>query len=81
MCSNRGQLADGRCRAATAWSRIRDDKHYLWNVVLGAGIAWYSTDAVLRHDDGIETTRSPWVPSLEGSLTPDSVGLDATWRF
>jgi hypothetical protein len=35
----------------TGWQRLRADQHYLWNVVLGAGLSAYVTDALLRSYD------------------------------
>jgi hypothetical protein len=35
----------------TGWQRLRADQQYLWNVVLGAGLSAYVTDALLRSYD------------------------------
>jgi hypothetical protein len=37
--------------AITGWQRLRSDQHYLWNVVLGAGLSTWVTDAMLRAYD------------------------------
>ncbi|HVR09989.1 MAG TPA: hypothetical protein VMW75_18235 [Thermoanaerobaculia bacterium] len=37
----------------TGWQRLRADQHYLWNVVLGAGLSAYVTDALLRSYDQV----------------------------
>jgi hypothetical protein len=37
--------------AVTGWQRLRSDQHYLWSVVLGAGLSAYVTDAMLRAYD------------------------------
>jgi hypothetical protein len=38
--------------AVTGWQRMRADQHYLWSVVLGAGLSAFVTDAMLRSSDG-----------------------------
>jgi hypothetical protein len=40
--------------AVTGWQRLRSDQHYLWNVVLGAGLSAWVTDALLRAYDRVE---------------------------
>ena len=37
--------------AITGWQRLRSDQHYLWSVVLGAGLSAFVTDAMLRAYD------------------------------
>jgi hypothetical protein len=41
----------------TGWQRLRADQHYLWNVVLGAGLSAYVTDALLRSYDQASAPR------------------------
>lgn len=43
--------------AITAWQRMRADQHYLWNVVLGAGMSAFVTDGVTRAFDGSSSRR------------------------
>jgi hypothetical protein len=43
----------------TGWQRLRADQHYLWNVVLGAGLSAYVTDALLRSYDRAEAPAQP----------------------
>jgi hypothetical protein len=40
--------------AITGWQRLRSDQHYLWNVVLGAGLSAWVTDALLRAYDRVD---------------------------
>jgi hypothetical protein len=67
----------------TAWQRMRSDQHYLWNVVLGAGLSFYVTGGVLRAHDA-ETGRPPWLPQLAlGGAAPGGGGprVLLTWTF
>ena len=41
--------------AVTGWQRLRSDQHYLWSVVLGAGLSAFVTDATLRSHDRAAT--------------------------
>jgi hypothetical protein len=41
--------------AVTGWQRLRSDQHYLWSVVLGAGLSAFVTDAMLRSYDRAAT--------------------------
>jgi hypothetical protein len=47
----------------TGWQRLRADQHYLWSVVLGAGLSAYVTDALLRSYDRV-TEPSPRLSGL-----------------
>jgi hypothetical protein len=69
--------------ALTGWQRLRKDDHYLWNVVLGAGIGWYTTGALLRAHDGALGERLPrWRPELSAGAGPEGVdSVLLTWRF
>jgi hypothetical protein len=46
-----GKVAIYGIPAVTGWQRLRSDQHYLWNVVLGAGLSAWVTDALLRAYD------------------------------
>jgi hypothetical protein len=45
--------------AITGWQRLRSDQHYLWSVVLGAGLSAFVTDAMLRSYDRAEAPPAP----------------------
>lgn len=69
---------------ATGWSRLNDNKHYAWNVLLGLGVGYtiggFVADA---HDPARERRASG---SRDWSITPilgdrDQVGLAVTWRL
>lgn len=48
-----GKVAIYSVPAITGWQRLRSDQHYLWNVVLGAGLSAWVTDALLRAYDRV----------------------------
>jgi hypothetical protein len=48
-----GKVAIYSVPAVTGWQRLRSDQHYLWNVVLGAGLSTWVTDALLRAYDRV----------------------------
>ena len=48
-----GKTAVYSAAAFTGLSRVRDDKHYWWNVVLGSGIGYYVTGVSLRAHDAV----------------------------
>jgi hypothetical protein len=43
----------------TGWQRLRADQHYLWSVVLGAGLSAFVTDAMLRSYDRAAAPPAP----------------------
>jgi hypothetical protein len=69
--------------ALTAWQRIRTDRHYLWNVVLGAGAALYVTNGILRaHERETALQRPPWMPKVSAGPLPGLGGdVRLIWRF
>lgn len=67
----------------TAVSRVRDDKHHAWNVVLGSGVAFYTTSAVVRaHDGSFERVRSRRTPRVGfGDIAGRGPGVTLAWSF
>jgi len=54
-----GKVAIYSIPAITGWQRLRADQHYLWSVVLGAGLSAYVTDALLRSYDQVTAAEPP----------------------
>jgi len=67
----------------TGLSRIHDDRHYAWNVLLGLGIGYAVGDTVAdAHDSYHDDTRPGWAPDSFGVLATESgTGLGMSWRF
>jgi len=67
---------------ATGWSRMNDDKHYAWNVVLGLGVGYMMGDFVMgAHEPEAGTRAAPgrdWkVVPITGSR--GGAGLAVRW--
>ena len=69
--------------ALTGLSRIHDDRHYAWNVVLGLALGYSIGDTVVdAHESRREKGRSRWAPDSVGPLvTEDGSGIALRWQF
>ena len=67
----------------TGLSRLHDDKHYAWNVVLGLGLGFWVGETVAdAHDSRRENLGVRFKPDSFGPVMSDSgPGLAARWRF
>jgi hypothetical protein len=68
--------------AATAWQRIRENRHYLWNVVAGAGAALYTTNALLRAHESLTPEQPRRLPLLSVAPAGQQGGaILLTWEL
>lgn len=67
----------------TGLSRIEDNRHFAWNVVLGLALGFTVGDTVAdAHDSRLEEDRAWWAPDSVGPLVSDAgAGLAMHWRF
>ena len=77
-----GKTAVYSAAALTGLSRVHDDKHHLWNVVLGSGMGYYVTGVSLRAHDAVRgepRSRSALPLFSLGTGYSGAPGLWLTW--
>lgn len=82
-----GQVVGYSIPFLTGLSRVRDDKHFLWNVLAGWGIGYYVSDTVwkahARGPHGEGERASSWVPrGVAPYVDPQGGGgVELSWSF